>query len=59
MSQVDLYQPTFDAQTVLKKAVEREFRRKKALGQYVIVGENSKPKKIDFSILKTSEKPIV
>ena len=54
MSQVDLYQPTFDAQTVLKKAVEREFRRKKALGQYVIVGENSKPKKIDFSILKTS-----
>ena len=59
MSQVDLYQPTFDAQTVLKKAVEREFRRKKALGQYVIVSKNSKPKKIDFSILKTSEKPIV
>lgn len=56
MQDLKSYRPAFSGEALMKKAVDREFRRKKALGQYVIVGENGKPKKIDFSVLKDSER---
>jgi len=56
MSESKPYRPAFNVKDLMQKAVDREFRRKKALGQYVIVGENGKPKKIDFSVLKDSER---
>ena len=54
MSKVDEYRPSFNALDVMKNAVDRELRRKKALGQYAIVVENHKPKKLDFSVLKSN-----
>ncbi|MBN2866776.1 MAG: hypothetical protein JXK16_12275 [Thiotrichales bacterium] len=52
MSQINSLQLKFDAVSVMKDAVAREVRRKKALGQYVIVADKGKVRKIDFSVLK-------
>lgn len=54
MNTIDQYHPKFNAVEVMRTAVAREFRRKKALGQYVIVGENHKPRRIDFSLIPES-----
>ncbi len=46
------YQPKFSGLQNMKQAVAREVRRKKAMGQYIVVAENGQIKKIDFSIIK-------
>ncbi|GEM_PF-1387595 len=53
MQEMSFYQPKFDALQNMKEAVVREVRRKKALGQYMIVVEEGEVKKIEFSILKS------
>lgn len=52
MQEVIFSQPKFDALQNMKEAVARDVRRKKALGQYIIVVEEGEVKRIDFSILK-------
>ncbi|MCF6346284.1 MAG: hypothetical protein L3J00_07420 [Thiomicrorhabdus sp.] len=52
MQEVIDYQPKFDALKNMKEAVVREVRRKKALGQYMIVVEEGEVKRVDFSIFK-------
>jgi heat shock protein HspQ len=50
-SKID-YQPSFSGLQNMQQAVERVVRRKKAMGQYIVVAENGQIKKIDFSIIK-------
>lgn len=40
----------FDAQAVMQKAVSREIRRKKAMGQYIVIFNGKDVEKVDFSI---------
>lgn len=46
------YRPKFSGLQNMKEAVNREIRRKKAMGQYIVVAENGQVKKISFSMLK-------
>jgi hypothetical protein len=41
---------SFDAQAVMQKAVSREIRRKKAMGQYMVIFNGKNVEKVDFSI---------
>lgn len=52
MQEIICYQPKFDALQNMKEAVARDVRRKKALGQYIVVVEDGELKRVDFSILK-------
>lgn len=40
--------PEIDALAVLKRAVDKAMRRKKALGQYAVVSRDGKIQKIQF-----------
>lgn len=40
--------PKIDALAVLKRAVDKAIRRKKALGQYAVVSRDGKIQKIQF-----------
>ncbi|MEA3404427.1 MAG: hypothetical protein U9R28_01665 [Pseudomonadota bacterium] len=46
------YRPKFSGLQNMQQAVDREVRRKKAMGQYIVVAENGQVKKISFSIVK-------
>ncbi|MBR7887566.1 hypothetical protein J9B83_01340 [Marinomonas sp. A79] len=50
MQNQDNYQPNFDRVRHLKRAVSRVVRRKKALGQYIVVATKGEVQRIDFSI---------
>lgn len=41
---------SFDAQAVMEKAVSREIRRKKAMGQYMVIFNGTEVEKVDFSL---------
>lgn len=43
--------PKFDAVEIMRQAVAREVRRKKALGQYIVIAERGVPRKVDFSVV--------
>ena len=43
-------QPPFDGIMVLRRAVKKAIRRKRALGQYAIIGHNGAIEKLDFSL---------
>ena len=46
------YRPSFDALAIMKRAVKREIRRHKALGQYIVVVEEGQIKRISFALDK-------
>ncbi|WP_178863514.1 hypothetical protein [Thiomicrorhabdus cannonii] len=50
--------PKFDAVEIMRQAVAREVRRKKALGQYIVVAERGVPRKVDFSVLPVRSKKL-
>lgn len=52
MQKVVGYQPKFDALKNMKQAVVRVVRRKKALGQYIVVAHDGQVERIDYSIIK-------
>jgi len=43
------YQPKFNSVEHLKNAVSRVVRRRKALGQYIVIANKGKIQRIDFS----------
>ena len=47
------YKPPFNGVEILQCAVDKVIRRRKAMGQYVIIGESGKAKKLDFSARDT------
>ena len=49
------YQPSFNRVQLLKRAVTRIVRRRKALGQYIIVANKGKIERIEFA-LKTQQR---
>lgn len=52
MQKVVNYHPKFDALKNMKQAVVRVVRRKKALGQYIVVAHKGEIERIDFSVVK-------
>ena len=49
MEKTKHYRPNIDSVKVLKRAVTRMVRRRKAMGQYIIIVENGKIKRVDFA----------
>jgi hypothetical protein len=49
MDDTNYYKPKFDSVDVLKRAVAKMIRRRKAMGQYIIIAKNGKVKRIDFA----------
>mgnify|MGYP005750960011 CR=1 FL=1 len=49
MKKTKPYKPNIDSVRVLKNAVSRMKRRRKAMGQYIIIAENGKIKRVDFA----------
>lgn len=54
MQNQDSYQPNFDRVRHLKQAVNRVVRRRKALGQYIVVANKGEIQRIDFPVTKTT-----
>ena len=52
MQNQDNYQPSFNRIKHLKRAVSRLVRRRKALGQYIVVAHKGQIQRIDFSVIK-------
>lgn len=50
------FRPTFNGVEVLRRAVDKAIRRKRALGQYAIVAHNGVAEKRDFSLTKKLSK---
>lgn len=50
MQNQDSYQPSFNRVKYLKRAVSRIVRRRKALGQYIVVANKGKIQRIDFAV---------
>lgn len=55
MQNPENYQPKFNRVQHLKNAVSRVVRRRKALGQYIIVANKGKIQRIDFSLSDASK----
>ncbi|WP_232617225.1 hypothetical protein, partial [Marinomonas sp. BSi20584] len=54
MQNQDNYQPSFDRVRHLKQAVNRVVRRRKALGQYIVVANKGEIQRIDFLVKNTT-----
>lgn len=55
MQNQESYQPKFNPTLHLKRAVSRVVRRRKALGQYIVVADKGKIQRIDFSVIEVTK----